>query len=71
MPKSWVSAAAVMRTVSTSKARVSARGTAASGMCTVTGTTFNSSATSIITGFGRRAAPWRSASSARNSVWPG
>ena len=57
MPKSWASAAAVIRTVSMSRARVSARGTAESGMCTVVGTTLSSSATSIITGWGLLGAP--------------
>ena len=55
MPKSSRRAAAVMRMVSVSRMRVNAFGTAASGMCTVVGTTFNSLEASIITG--RKARP--------------
>ena len=44
-------------TVVVSRECVSARGTAESGMCTVVGTTLSSSATSIITGWGRLGAP--------------
>ncbi len=50
MPKSSVSAAAVMRMVSAIAAVVSDAATADSGMCTVAGTTLSSSATSIMVG---------------------
>ena len=65
MPKSAISAAWVMRSVASSSSGVSARGTSASGMWMVTGTTRSAGAASIITGSG---APERCA---RNSVWPG
>ena len=58
-----------MVAVSMISSRVKRRGTSASGMWMVTGTTARSSDQIIITGLG--AGPPSAASAARNSVWPG